>query len=169
MCHMVREGHAGHGDDRRSLVRSHRGRSGRGLGFRHYSATAMDIEEFYDADERRRRSAEIELGTEWRDAAGVRHELSWVQDTGELYVMREPVPAVWEDPFGDMIVDQASVHDESVAVIGVIPTQEELDQVLDGWSEAMEEPRGVEWIAERLRSRGVTPPAGPAPSAAGPG
>ena len=50
----------------------------------------MDIEEFYEADERRRRSEEIELGTEWLDADGVRYELSWVADTGELYVMREP-------------------------------------------------------------------------------
>ena len=50
----------------------------------------MNIEEFYEADERRRRSEEIELGTEWHDRDGVRHEVSWVADTGELYVMREP-------------------------------------------------------------------------------
>ncbi len=50
----------------------------------------MDIEEFYEADERRRRSEEVEIGTEWHDADGARYELSWVADTGELYVMREP-------------------------------------------------------------------------------
>ena len=53
----------------------------------------MDIEEFYEADERRRRSAEIELGLDWHDVHDVRYELNWVQDTGELYVMREPNPA----------------------------------------------------------------------------
>ena len=60
----------------------------------------MDIEEFYDGDPRRRPSAEIELGTEWRDAHGIRYELTWVEDTGELYVMREPSPHIVEDPFG---------------------------------------------------------------------
>jgi len=46
----------------------------------------MNIEEFYEADERRRRSEEIELGSEWLDRDGVRHEVSWIADTGELYV-----------------------------------------------------------------------------------
>jgi len=50
----------------------------------------VDIEEFYDADDRRRQSAEIELGGDWHDAKGVRYELNWIEDTGELYVMREP-------------------------------------------------------------------------------
>ena len=52
----------------------------------------MDIDEFYEADPRRRASAELELGTEWRDADGVRYELNYVEDTGELYVLREPEP-----------------------------------------------------------------------------
>ena len=52
----------------------------------------MDIEQFYEADERRRRSEELELGTEWHDATGARYEVSWVADTGELYVMFEPAP-----------------------------------------------------------------------------
>ena len=44
----------------------------------------MDIDEFYDADERRRRSAEVELGIDWQDevfersclthAGAIRHE-----------------------------------------------------------------------------------------------
>ncbi len=118
----------------------------------------MDIAGFYDADERRRQSAEVELGTEWRDGSGVRHELSWVQDTGELYVMREPVPGVWEDPFGDMIVDEASVHDESVSVIGRIATHEQLEEVLAGWQDAMARPDGLHWVAERLRAAGVAGP-----------
>lgn len=129
----------------------------------HYSAPAVDIEEFYNADERRRRSPEVELGTDWRDGADVRHELSWVQDTGELYVMREPVPAAWEDPFGDMVVDKASVHDVTVSVLGYIHSHEELEEVMEGWQEAMGRPNGVAWIAERLRARSV-----PTARAAGP-
>ena len=53
----------------------------------------MDIEDFYSADERRRKSAELEFGTDWSDQNG-RCEVSWVEDTGEVYVMREPVAAV---------------------------------------------------------------------------
>ena len=52
----------------------------------------MDIEEFYSADERRRRSAEVEFGNNWFDAKGSRYELSWVEDTGELYAMLELIP-----------------------------------------------------------------------------
>ena len=67
----------------------------------------MDIEGFYSSDERRRQSAEVELGTNWFDAKGSRYELSWVEDTGELYVMLELVPEVdsWT-PFGDTEVEE---------------------------------------------------------------
>ena len=65
----------------------------------------MDIEEFYDADPRRRESEEIEFGREWSDASGMRTELSWVAATGELYTMAEPAGSVEMDPFGDTRVD----------------------------------------------------------------
>jgi len=123
----------------------------------------VDIEEFYDSDPRRRSSAEIELGTEWRDAAGVRYELSWVQDTGELYVMREPVPQVWEDPFGDTLVTEASVDDFTVSVVGIVRTHDELEEVLAGWQDAITAANGVEWLATRLRDRGISAP-GPGPA-----
>ena len=55
----------------------------------------MDIDEFYEADPRRRQSAELELGTEWLDEDNVRHELNYVEDTGELYVLREPNSTQW--------------------------------------------------------------------------
>ena len=81
----------------------------------------MDIEEFYEADERRRRSEEIELGTEWHDRDGVRYEVSWVADTGELYVMREPAPGMSEDLFGDEFSGSLPVDAVTVAVVGWIP------------------------------------------------
>ena len=69
----------------------------------------MNIEDFYSADERRRQSAEIELGTNWYDAAGNRYELSWVEDTGELYAMLEMVPGAGSyTPFGDVEVEPDS-------------------------------------------------------------
>ena len=62
------------------------------------SVPPMDIDEFYEGDPRRRASAELELGTDWMDADNVRHELNYVEDTGELYVLREPAPHVSGGP-----------------------------------------------------------------------
>lgn len=119
----------------------------------------MDIEEFYAQDERRRRSAEIELGTDWHDTDGARYELSWVADTGELYVMREPDVPMTEDPFGDVYRSNVPVGEITVAVVGWIPEQGAVEEVLRGWEEAMAGPNSVAWIAERLRAHGV--PRGP--------
>jgi hypothetical protein len=122
----------------------------------------MNIEEFYEADERRRRSEEIELGTEWRDRDGVRHEVSWVADTGELYVMREPAPRISEDPFGDEYSGSLPIDAVTVAVVGWIPTRDRVEEVLAGWEDAMAAPESLVWLAGRLRDEAVpkTPPAG---------
>jgi hypothetical protein len=121
----------------------------------------MDIEEFYSADERRRQSAEVELGTNWFDAKGSRYELSWVQDTGELYVMLELLPEVdtWT-PFGDIEIEQMSVDRVIVMVVGHVPTLEQVESILAGWPDHMAQPDGISWVAERLRANGVpaTPP-----------
>jgi hypothetical protein len=116
----------------------------------------MNIEQFYEADERRRQSAEVELGTEWRDAHGVRYELNWVEDTGELYVMREPVPPMWEDPFGGIYVEygpRTSVEEMTVAVIAHIGSREELETVVRGWQSEMPKPNSIEWLVRRLQVR----------------
>ncbi|MGC8463644.1 MAG: hypothetical protein ACP5P9_08255 [Acidimicrobiales bacterium] len=116
----------------------------------------MDIEQFYSADERRRRSAEVELGTEWHDARGNRYELSWVEDTGELYVMLERVPEAdsWT-PFGDIEVESVPVDQLLVRVVGHVATRQELERVLEGWQAAMPGPDSVSWVADRLRQHGV--------------
>jgi hypothetical protein len=118
----------------------------------------MDIDQFYEADERRRESEEVELGTEWRDAHGVRYELNWVQETSELYVMREPPPPMWEDPFGDIHVEtgkRAPVTGMTVVVIAQVPTRERLEQILDGWQDVMTTPNSVSWLSDRLKAAGV--------------
>ena len=115
----------------------------------------MDIEQFYEADERRRRSEEVELGTDWHDADDARYELSWVADTGELYVMREAEVPMSEDPFGDIYPSQLPINSVTVAVIGWIPERDEMEQVLDGWESAMGEPNSVAWLARRLSERDV--------------
>jgi hypothetical protein len=121
----------------------------------------MNIEEFYEADERRRRSEEIELGTEWHDLDGVRHEVSWVADTGELYVMREPAARISEDPFGDAFQGSLSIDAVTVAVVGWIPTRDRMEEVLAGWQDAMAGTESLSWLATRLGDQAVpkAPPA----------
>src|SRR5271167_2820256 len=98
----------------------------------------MNIEQFYEADECRRQSSEREFGSDWFDAAGSRYELSWVEDTGELYIMLERVPEAgsWT-PFGDIEVDNMSVDDVVVSVVAVIDDLAEVERVLDGWEAEM--------------------------------
>jgi hypothetical protein len=126
----------------------------------------MDIEEFYDGDPRRRPSAEIELGTDWHDAHGTRYEVNWVEDTGELYLMREPVPHVLEDPFGGLHFSMRAREEGkmTVHVVAQIDTHADLEKILDGWQDAMVRDGGAEWLAERLRTAGVaTGPGDPIP------
>jgi hypothetical protein len=117
----------------------------------------MDIDEFYAADPRRRSSAELELGTDWKDADGVSHELNYVEDTGELYVLREPAPHVSEDPFGGLHVSAPAGYDHkmTVHVIAQIGTKDDLHRILNGWQEAMTRPDGAQWLGDRLRTAGV--------------
>lgn len=128
----------------------------------------MDIEEFYDADPRRRPSAEIELGTNWHDAQGSVYEVNWVEDTGELYLMREPAPHVREDPFGGLhsSIGPAEEAKMTVHVIAHIATLDDLHRILEGWQAAMTGDGGAEWLAQRLRDAGVaTLPVGADPEA----
>jgi hypothetical protein len=114
----------------------------------------MDIEEFYDADPRRRESEEIELGREWSDANGMRTELSWVVDTGELYAMAEPAGSVEMDPFGDTRVDDLPTESVTVEILGKIATREEVDQLLAGWEAAMDKsPNSIQWVRDRVAGR----------------
>jgi len=121
------------------------------------SVRPMDIDEFYEADPRRRASAELELGAEWLDKDGVRHELNYVEDTGELYVLREPSPHVTEDPFGGLHVSAPPGYEDkmTVHVIAKVDSVDRLHQILDGWQEAMQGENGADWLGDRLRAAGV--------------
>jgi hypothetical protein len=117
----------------------------------------MDIEEFYEADPTRRTSAEIELGTEWQDSHGVHYELNYVEDTGELYVMQEPPPKEWEDPFGGIHIRVDPTYGDKlmVRVVAKIDSVDNLHQILKGWEDAMGGADGADWLAQRLRAGGV--------------
>ena len=131
-----------------------------GLFHRHQTGShdvRNDIEAFYAGDERRRASAEIELGQDWHDTNGVRYELSWIEDTGELYVMAEASPSGFVDPFGDLFDPSWSVPTSSlvVRILGKIGSRPELYQLLDGWEQAMRQPNSTQWIIDRLQAAGA--------------
>jgi hypothetical protein len=115
----------------------------------------MNIEEFYDQDERRRESKEIELGSSWTDAAGRRFELSYVVNTGEVYLMSAPDTEMIEDPFGDIAVQHEPVTALTVDVIAHVPSADELHLALEGWEDAMAAPSSVEWLGSRLSTFGA--------------
>ena len=119
------------------------------------SVAQMNIEEFYDQDERRRESEEIELGNAWLDASGRRCELSYVVETGEVYLMSAPPVEVLEDAFGDMAVDKEPVEALIVDVIAIVPSSAELRRALEGWEDAMQKPSSVEWLQSRLATFGA--------------
>ena len=110
----------------------------------------MDIESFYEQNEARRESAEFEFGSEWTDSADNEYELSWVEATGELYLMVEPDAVVTEDIFGDFLVSSEPVSDLTVVVIGKVASLAGLEDLLEGWEEAMLEENSLVWLRERL-------------------
>jgi hypothetical protein len=110
----------------------------------------MDIETFYEQNEARRESAEFEFGNEWTDKKDNEYELSWVEATGELYLMVEPDAEVTEDLFGDFYVSQEPVTDLTVVIIGKVGSHAALEDVLQGWEEAMLDDNSLAWLRERF-------------------
>ena len=103
----------------------------------------MDIEAFYEQNEARRESAEFEFGSEWTDASDNEYELSWVEATGELYIVNE-------DIFGDFLVSDEMINDLTVVVIGKVPSLAGLEDQLRGWEDAMLDENSLAWLYERF-------------------
>jgi hypothetical protein len=110
----------------------------------------MDIEAFYEQNEARRESAEFEFGSEWTDASDNEYELSWVEATGELYLMVEPEAIVNKDIFGDFLVSDEMINDLTVVVIGKVPSLAGLEDQLRGWEDAMLDENSLAWLYERF-------------------
>jgi hypothetical protein len=114
----------------------------------------LDIGRFYNDDPRRRQSEEVTLGNRWLDRDRTTYLLSWVHDTGELYLMR------------DMMVSQPrfGVHDaymgvralpDTVIILARIEGRDRLEAVLSGWTVALNGPNSVTWLCSRLSDAGV--------------
>jgi hypothetical protein len=94
---------------------------------------------FHTADPRRRSSDEVDLGATWRAAGSEGSEdawrLAWLRDTGELYLCQAggyPGPS------------------QHVRVLAVVPTEAELDALLDGWRDHRTDEDGLAWLRSRL-------------------
>ncbi|HEX2192653.1 MAG TPA: hypothetical protein VHH09_05625 [Acidimicrobiales bacterium] len=116
----------------------------------------MDIEEFYDGDERRRTSDELQFGQDWHDAHGRRYELNWIEDTGELYVMRDDPPPIWSDPFGDLVAVPADSDNLGVRVLKLVHGRDQVLELLAGWDQAMGQGDSIAWLIDRLRNTRTT-------------
>ncbi len=110
----------------------------------------MDIDTFYEQNEARRESAEFEFGSEWTDAADNEYELSWVEATGELYLMVEPDAVITEDAFGDFLVLDEPASELTVVIIGKVTSLASLEDQLQGWEDAMLEEGSLSWLYERF-------------------
>ena len=110
----------------------------------------MDIEQFYDADPRRRESEEVAFGHEWTDADGGRYEVMWVEDTGEVYAMFEPVEPMASDGIGDIFAQHMPTEAVTVEVLGVVADRATIDASLAGWEEAMPDLGSIVWVRERI-------------------
>jgi hypothetical protein len=110
---------------------------------------AVDLEQFYNEDPRRRHSEELEFGREWSNEGG-RCEVSWVEATGELYAMVEPTAQYTADGVGGMHPGSMTAHDLVIEVLGVIPGRDAITHVMSGWEEAMTQPNSLGWVRERV-------------------
>ena len=116
----------------------------------------MDIETFYEQNEARRESVEFEFGSEWTDASDNEYELSWVEATGEVYLMVEPDAIVNEDIFGDFLVAEEVLSDLTVVIVAKVASLTALEDQLRGWEEAMLEDNSLDWLYERFFPEAAT-------------
>ncbi len=98
---------------------------------------------FYNADERRIGSREMDVGLWWRgDAVGPLHRAAWVSDTGELYLVR---------------LGPGDQGGGRVEVLATVDDRERLESALSGWRERCGEPRSLGWLRERSARLGCRP------------
>jgi hypothetical protein len=95
-----------------------------------------DENEFHRADPRRKTSDEVDLGATWRQPGAVdAWRLTWLRDTGELYLCRSagfPAPAA------------------DVRVLLVVPDEKDLDALLAGWQDHRTDEDSLGWLSRRL-------------------
>jgi hypothetical protein len=112
----------------------------------------VDLEEFYNADPRRRHSEELEFGRDWSDDFGGRCEISWVEATGEVYAMREPNAEIIDDYVGGKHVVGVDQDDLLIEVLGVVEGRDAIAAVMSGWEDAMPGQDSLAWVKRRVEN-----------------
>src|SRR5579872_3370024 len=114
----------------------------------------MNLDQFYDQDDRRRQSEEVEFGIGWSDS-NIRHhsfDIYWVRDTGEVYSMTRPPIKEWRHFSEDANEDELDVEDMTVEVLAVVPDEDKVTELLDGWEDHVREENSLAWAKARLAS-----------------
>ena len=123
----------------------------------------MNLNDFYDADPRRRASEELEFGSDW-DENGARTQVSWIAATGELYAMRDPLGRLVTDVIGDTRAVPVSEEALTVEVLGTVSDRAAATAVMSGWENAMPAAGSLAWVRDRIAHAGTEmadPPARP--------
>jgi hypothetical protein len=102
------------------------------------------IEAFYAADARRRHSRERDVGLMWRGPADAAYRAAWVQETGEVYLVKHGHP-----------VDGGGTVDLLARRFGL----GELHAVLRGYAHVCGRAGSLAWFFDRIAS-------GPVPAVA---
>ncbi|HEX4015161.1 MAG TPA: hypothetical protein VHX15_00350 [Frankiaceae bacterium] len=112
----------------------------------------MDISEFYDADPARRESDEEGFGDGWSVEADQHstYRASWLHETGELYVVREPHPGGLFARYLDQLdIDQVDIEQLTVEVLGTFDSEAAVKQALSGWEHEMTRTNSLDWLRTR--------------------
>ena len=116
------------------------------------------IEDFYSANEERRRSGEADYGVWWTEPGVVGNwRVSYVRATGEVYAVHfrsggevevlgivPPDPDEWKQMRTEYRVSGIGVANKG-------RYYETLDRILEGWADRCGSPGSLSWVREQLR------------------
>jgi hypothetical protein len=91
---------------------------------------SLTKDEFY-RNEDRKRSRELDYGVWWRDGRNYpTYRVTWVANTGEVYA-----------------IDQQEIR---IELLGKVPTESEVERLLDGWSGICGLMNSLQWVREQV-------------------
>lgn len=107
----------------------------------------VSVEAFYLADERRRRSVEVDFGVHWRLAFGLPPwRASWIEDTGELVAVK-----LWPGPLGGTSMYRGASGPVHVLASGLAEI-EDVEGLLRGWEDVCGRRGSLLWLQDRCAS-----------------
>lgn len=128
--------------------------------------TFPSVEAFYDDDERRLLSPELDFGVWWR-RHGVVYRLTWVDRTGELIAVQMSSPTV--RPFavppgsngatmGGLGVAVIGGDAGGVTVLGVVHDRDAVERLLEGWADYCGAEDSLVWVLRQIVDAGLEAP-----------